>query len=162
VWVARKVAARTRLLSAERVAGVDRRTAQLVGRVAVGRLLRRVDAEVMAADPAGAQTRAAAARREQGVWLSREADRGDATLAGKEPAVDLDGLEASTDHLANAVAVLGDGANRDLLRAKALTLLGNPAAVLETIAAAKDRLDHHDAGQDVPRRTVGDLGTATM
>ena len=162
VWVARKVAEKTRRLSAERVLRLDARLVDLVGVVATSRLLRTVDAAVMAADLAEARSQADRARSEQGVWVSHDLDHGYATLVAKAPAVDLAALGQTLDHVANALAVLGDGDDRDLLRARALTLLANPQAVLDVIAAARDRLTSPTPGDPRPRRRLGDLGTAIM
>ncbi len=176
VWVARKVAVRTRHLSQQAAALVDERVAPLVDTVVFPRFEKVLDAAVLAADPALAARKTAETAAGQGVWLGRETDHGHGTIVAKAPMPDIAAVDATLDALARAMTILGDTDPHQLRRAKALGLLADPAAALELTRTANETLDtlatrrphepsdqqgtHPHEGSD-PRRRC-DLGPATL
>ena len=171
VWVARKVAVRTRHLSQSAAARVDETVAPVVESLPFARLERVLDAAILSADPVLAVERTADAAAGQGVWVGRETDHGHGSIVGKAPMPDIAAVDASLDALARAMTILGDTDPHQLRRAKALGLLADPAAALELTRTANETLDRlatsrADDRPDVPDgsdpRRRCDLGPATL
>jgi hypothetical protein len=141
VWVARKVASRTRQLGIDAAGTVDRQIAPVAGSIPFARLERILDAAVAVADPVAATRAADAVRDRQGVWLGRDIDHGYRSLFGRGAAPDVAAVDHTLDLLARALTTLGDTDPHDLRRAKALGVLANPAAALELTSRADEALE---------------------
>lgn len=137
VWVARKIAQRTRRLSREAAAKVDRKVARVAGSLPYGRLTKVLDAAVLAADPPQALTDTEAAAAQQGVWVGESADHGYGTLFARAAAPDLAAFDKSLDVVSRAMKILGDPDSPDLRRARALGVLAQPQAALDLVATAE-------------------------
>ncbi len=174
IWVARRVATRTRRLCQAAAARVDVKVAPLAATVPYGRLEKILDAAVLAADPERAATDTAAAEAERGVWVGSDTNHGVATMFAKADAPDLAAIDRSLNTLARAMTMLGDTDGHDIRRAKALGVLADPGAALELTRLANesipprpskqpDNADSADGGQQGtdPRRPC-DLGPATL
>jgi hypothetical protein len=148
VWVARKIAAMTRPLSHDAVALVDAAVAA-AWQLPAGKLLQVAEAKTIEADLDAHRARIAADEQRTGVWRSRartgdrlggEAGTGEAAtgrLAAQLPIADLIEVDAFLDDLADQLAThLAPGEDqptRDQLRAQALALMADPAAVLRLL-----------------------------
>ena len=185
VWMARKVAVRTRALTLDAARKVDASTAGLAATLPYPRLEAVVEAAILRADPAQATSDVEAAIAGQGVWFGRENRHGIGTVFGKATVPDLKALDLYLDTVARAMSVLGDTDPYDLRRAKALGVMANPTAALDLIRLANEALTTeppeptraraHSATEDGARseRGVGprdgtdprrgcDLGPATL
>ncbi len=135
-WVARKVAAKIRGLDAAAAARVDAYLAPAAATLSPGRLLRAVDAAVLAADPDRAEADAEAAACRRGFWVAPDVVDGVVDVYGVLDAPDAAALNTTVAHLARALRVLGDTDSHDVRRGKALALLANPSAALAVLARA--------------------------
>lgn len=167
MWVARRIAQRTRRLSAAAAGNVDAQVAELAATLPYGRLEKVLDAAVLAADPPQAVSDTDAAANARGVWVGRDIELGQQTVFGRADAPDIRALDTSLDVLARAMTVLGDTDSHDVRRAKALGVLADPAAALEITRLATESLradgttaDQTYDGTD-PRRGC-DLGRAVL
>ena len=133
-WVARKVAALTRALSWAQVAEVDTRLAEVAASLPPSRLLRLVEAMVLAADDEEADAARDAARQGRFVTLNQATVHGTKGLYAKLDVADAIRLDAEVDRLARILATRGDRSALDVRRSQALGLLANPAAALRLIA----------------------------
>jgi len=134
LWQARKVASACEGLAPELCEAVDVQVSESLGLVGPARMLRVVDAAVMAADPDG--TRRVAKTHARRVytgadrldpligWVSARLDRADAIC-----------LDATINQVAGLLAGQGDDGDQDERRAKALGMLSNPVAVMELVGA---------------------------
>ena len=148
VWVARKIAAMTRPLARDAVALVDAAVAA-AWQLPAGKLLQVAEAKVIEADLEAHRARIVADEQRTGVWRSRPrtGDRlgGEAgtcepatgRLAAQLPIADLVEIDAFLDDLADKLAANLDPnaeqPTRDQLRAQALALMADPAAVLRLL-----------------------------
>ena len=137
VFVARRVAARTRRLSVAAAAVVDATITPRVASVPYGRLEKILDAAILSADPALAAADAKAAADRRGVWRGRDLDAGTASMFGYADAPDIAAFDTTLDTVANALALLGDDATLDVRRAKALGVLANPQATIQLVDTAE-------------------------
>ncbi len=133
---------------------------EVAGRVTGSRLEKVLDAAIQAADLAQAIKDAEAVAERQGVWPSREDDNGYATLFARAPAPHVRAADVSLDELARALTILGDTDSHDIRRAKALGLMADPAAALETIRLANEALNTTEPPD--PRRRPCELGPAIL
>ena len=169
-WMARRIASQSRHLDLDAAGRVDAEIADVTGHLTGARFENTLADAVAKADPAAAKARADAARRKQGVWLSRQVEHGYGTLVAKAPAPDLQLVDVSLDRVAAALTVLGDTDDHDIRRSKALVLMADPDAVLDLLRRANEVLDAatdpttlagpHD-GTD-PARRPADLGKAVL
>lgn len=137
VWVARKVAQRTRRLTREAAATVDAKMAVTAASLPFGRLSKVLDATILAADPPQAVGDTEAAAAQQGVWVARSTDHGYGTVFARAAAPDLAAFDASLDVVARALKILGDPDAPDLRRAKAIGVLAHPQDALDLVASAE-------------------------
>lgn len=137
VWVARKVAQRSRRLSRAAAATVDRKVAGVAGSLPFGRLVTVLDAAMLAADPPQAVTDTQAAAERQGVWVGQETQHGHGTLFARAAAPDLAAFDASLDVVSRAMKILGDPDKPDIRRARALGVLAHPQSALDLVASAE-------------------------
>lgn len=137
VWVARRIAARTRRLSQTAAATVDAKVARLAVTVPFGRLEKVLDAAILAADHEQAAADTTAAGAERGVWVGRDTDHGVATVFAKAAAPDVAAFSRSLDTVARALKLLGDTDTSDTRRARALGVLADPQAALDLVGDAE-------------------------
>ena len=100
VWMARKIAVRTRPLTLDAARKVDASTAGLAATLPYPRLEAVVDAAILRADPAQATSDVEAAIAGQGVWFGRENRHGIGTIFGKATVPDLKALDLYLDTVA--------------------------------------------------------------
>ncbi|MDX6302834.1 MAG: hypothetical protein QOF53_4048 [Nocardioidaceae bacterium] len=170
---ARLVAARTRHLTADAAAYVDRAMVDFVdGSLPWGRFETRLMGKVVAADPETAAMREAARVKEQFAKRTRSSEDGTAGFYVRSTVGVIARLDATVEFVADALKAFGDTEDRDLRRVKAILILCNPAKAVELLAAfaamrsrtlpadgdvpesptageATDAPDHHDAEPDV-------------
>jgi len=132
-WVARKAAALTRRLSLAQVEELDARLANVASSLPPARLLRVVEAMVLAADE-GADDAREAALKGRFVTVNRATEHGTKGLYAKLDAPDAIRLDAEVDRLARILATRGDVSTLDVRRSRALGLLANPVAALRLVA----------------------------
>lgn len=148
-WVARKITALTRELSDPGARWVDDELADCIATLPTGRLLSLAEAKVTAADPALADAKAEQQRRRHTLHLGRERENGSRTLFARCDAADALRLFTLADQLARALqgtaSSADDAGNEtlDMLRARALGILANPALALSVLAG-----DHSDREED--------------
>ena len=134
VWVARKIAAATRRLSQRQAAEIDDRLVEVAASLPPTRLLRVVEAMVLAADDTGADAARQAALKGRFVTINQATEHGTKGLYAKLDAADAIRLDAEVDRLARILAARGDESTLDVRRSAALGWLANPAAALRLIA----------------------------
>jgi hypothetical protein len=133
---ARLVATRTRHLSTEAAAYVDRAMADHVdGSLPWGRFETRLAGKVVAADPAVAAGREAARVAEQFAKRTRSSEEGTAGFYVRSTVGVIARLDATIGFLADALRAFGDRDVEDLRRVKAVALLANPVRAVELLAA---------------------------
>lgn len=137
VWVARKIAQRSRRLSTAAAAKVDRKVARVAASLPFGRLVKVLDAAMLAADPPQAVSDAQAAAAQQGVWIGQAFNHGHGTLFARAAAPDLMAFDKSLDVVSRAMKILGDSDAPDVRRARALGVLASPQAALDLVASAE-------------------------
>jgi len=139
LWVGRRIVQACEFLDDEGWGCVDALVGPCLGAVGWKRLGRVLRAAVIAADPDGERRRAAASScrfvhtggdetDSLAGWVSARLDRADAL-----------GLEAAVQGIADLLAGEDAEASADVLRARALGVLANPAAALRLIGALEDR-----------------------
>jgi hypothetical protein len=134
VWVARKIAAASRELSQRQVAEIDDRLVEVAASLPPSRLLRVVEAMVLAADDDSADAAREAALTGRFVTVNRATEHGTKGLYAKLDAADAIRLDAEVDRLARILGARGDQSTLDVRRSAALGWLVNPAAALRLIA----------------------------
>ena len=134
VWVARKIAAGTRRLSQRQAAEIDDRLVEVAASLPPSRLLRVVEAMVLAADDQGADEVRQAALKGRFVTINQATEHGTKGLYAKLDAADAIRLDAEVDRLARILAARGDESTLDVRRSTALGWLANPAAALRLTA----------------------------
>ncbi|MCL2316589.1 MAG: HNH endonuclease [Actinomycetia bacterium] len=112
---------------------VDAAVGACLGVLSPGRLFPVVRAAVMAADPGRAERLAALAASRYVHTGADDADPGTGWVSARLDRADVAGLENTIGRVAEALAGHGEPDSADALRAKALGLLGNPAAALQLI-----------------------------
>lgn len=150
VWVARKVAAMSRRLTAAQATIVDHAVAEALDQ-APGRILAIAEATVIEADVAAHEERIAANKQRKGVWFptARPADEeemaGLATLVARIDEADARAHARIVEDLAAALEAQADEPMpADHWRAEAFAMLADPAAVLAFLK-----------GDDAPPRSAG-------
>ncbi len=129
VWQARKIVAACRDLSPAAAALVDTELAGIVDGLPWSRILTRLAAAIMQADPALAETRRQQAKQARFVQLCRSED-GINTMIVRAGAGDLIMVYALVDRLADILALEGSTETADARRATAFGLLAQPAMIL--------------------------------
>ena len=133
---ARLVATKTRHLSLEAAALVDRAMVDFVdGSLPWGRFETRLAGRIVKADPDVAAAREAAAAEEQFARRSRSSENGVAGFYVRSTAGVIARLDATVAYLADALTAFGDRDPLDLRRVKAIALLANPVRAVELLAA---------------------------
>lgn len=141
-WVARKVAAMSRPLSAETVGTVDRAVARAIAGHAPSTVLSIARAKVIAADPETHRAERERIRHERYVRLSRADEFGYRHLIARVTAGDATWVDAMVDRVADILAAThGHDHNHDELRSLALGWLARPVDLLALL------LDHTDPEQ---------------
>lgn len=132
VWQARKIVAACRELSQEAAALVDTELAGIVAGLPWSRILTRLAAAIMQADPALAERKRTQARQARFVQLCRSED-GITTMIVRADHGDLVMVYALVDRLADILKLDGNTEPADERRATAFGLLAQPAMVLEML-----------------------------
>lgn len=158
VWLARKVAAMSRHLSAAAVHLVDLAVADAIGGEAPGRVLSLAEAKIIEADTAAHQARLEAERRRRFVSLSRTDEHGLRHVIARVEAGDAVWIDAMVDRVADILAARPDlrpdlpadpeAISKDELRAVAFGWLARPEDLL-------DLLQHPDAPEQPPTDADG-------
>ena len=143
-YQARHIAGATRQLTAEQTTIVDDRIAPVLGAVSFGRLHTLLDAAIIAADPVGAEQRAALAARERFVRLGRKSEHGLKLIIARATAGDAIWLKATIDRIADILGREGDTDSIDIRRSKAIGILAQPAEALQLLC------EHQDDNWDGP------------
>lgn len=136
VWVARKIARKSRHLSADRVGLVDREVAMVAGRESDGRVLELADGAVVDADQALHDERVAAERRRRYVGLGRTDEHGLRTVVARVEAGDAAWVDATLTRVAEVLAPRHPDATADEVRAIAFGWLARPADLLQLLLEA--------------------------
>ena len=156
-WRARLVARGTRELSAAQAAGVEAEVLPQLAQVTSARLRKLVEAAAIAADPEAADRQAEGAARSR--FVERGAsDQGLSPLFAPLDTAAAIRLDAGVDQVADRLTELGDDRPKDELRAVALGLLAEPAAVQslwQRVCAAR-------AGRPVPPEAAAPVPATTL
>ena len=132
VWQARKIVAACRELSKQAAALVDAEIAAVVAGLPWSRILTRLAAAIMQADPALAEKKRQQAKQARYVQLCRSED-GINTMIVRADAGDLIMVYALVDRLADILMLEGSTEPADERRATAFGLLAQPAMILEML-----------------------------
>ncbi len=135
-WIGRRVAVETRDLSVVAAAAVDHRVANYAHSLTWGRLSKVVQAAIVDSDPEFAQERADSRCRDHGVWLHPADEAGNIYGAFAAAGPDAIRFDAGLDRAADALGLLGDTESKQVRRARALGILGNPQQTFDLFAAA--------------------------
>lgn len=136
VWIARKLVRLTSPLNCEQAHQVDAQLAATAVGLSPGRLFKLTEALVLEAQDSEEVTAAhEQALRKRGVWFD-SSRHGLTSMGANLNAVDALFLDAQLDRLAQILAAGGDDSPGQVLRAKALGLLSNPARSLQLIQAS--------------------------
>ena len=126
-------------LSLDQARWVDEQTCEWIDTLPWHAYLDLVEARIIAADPAGAEARRAAAEAEAYVTCGKSNEYGLKTFIAKARAGDTIRLVAVTDRIAQILAQNGDPRPVGARRAAALGILANPTHALALLLTA-----HHD------------------
>lgn len=132
-WVARKIVTLTRDLNHQAARRVDAAIAECLATLPTGRLLSLVEARVTEADIELANAKAEARARRRMVTVGGQNEYGVRGFVARMDSVDAVRLYATIDDLARRLAVAEDDQDAqtlDVLRARALGMLADPAGVL--------------------------------
>ncbi|MGZ4444168.1 MAG: hypothetical protein ACXVXC_13470, partial [Nocardioidaceae bacterium] len=133
---ARKVAQKTRLLSAEAAGVVDAGIVEVAdGRIPWSRFETLIDAKVKAADPDAAAQREREAAERRYARASRSSEDGMRAFVIRGPLGLITRFDATVDFLARALAALGDEDTLEDRRLKAVLILANPVQAVHLLAA---------------------------
>ncbi|GAB3766195.1 hypothetical protein FB382_001928 [Nocardioides ginsengisegetis] len=141
-WVARKVASLTRGLTSLQVAEVDRALADVAATLPPSRLLRTVEAMVLAADNETADREREGATDTRFATLDREPKAGNRHLYARLEDTDALALDATISRVAELLAAEGDEAAIDVRRSRALGILANPEHASELLAGRRPSTPH--------------------
>ncbi|MGZ6796624.1 MAG: DUF222 domain-containing protein, partial [Nocardioidaceae bacterium] len=133
---ARKVAQKTRLLSAEAAAVVGAGIVEVAdGRIPWSRFETLIDAKVKAADPDAAAQREREAAERRFARACRSSEDGMRGFVIRGPLGLVARFDATVDFLARALAALGDEDTLEDRRLKAVLILANPVQAVHLLAA---------------------------
>ena len=137
VWQARKIVAACRELSQHAAALVDAEMAAVVAGLPWSRILTKLAAAIMQADPVLAEKKRQQAKSARFVQLCRSED-GINTMIVRADQGDLVMVYALVDRLADILALEGNIEPADERRATAFGLLAQPAMILEMLLRHQD------------------------
>lgn len=148
VWQARTLARATATagLSREAAAWVDEQLEPALGRLAWGRVKRKLSGLILRADVELAARKAAQAKAERFVRVRNLGD-GTALVTARADAADALRFSRTLDQLAGQLSVSGETDERDVLRATALGVLAEPEQAVALLAGPDSR-----PGTDRPRQ----------
>jgi hypothetical protein len=118
------------------------------GAVSFGRLQSLLDAAIIAADPDGAEQRAAAAAGERFVRLGRDSEHGLKLIIARATAGDAIWFKATVDRIADILNRQGDHDPVEVRRSKAIGILAQPAEALRLLCDHRDDEWHGSAEPD--------------
>ena len=148
-WKARQVAKLTHGLTQEQARRVDTQVLEAVAGLPWGPAREVVEAKVIAADPAAHAARLAEEENRSFVSTRRRSDAaGQRTLIARAPAGGIARMEAMISHLAGMLEAAGDTSQADYRRAKAFTMLANPALTCVFLAGTDDSSPAADTHAD--------------
>jgi hypothetical protein len=153
VWQARKIVAACRELSQQAAALVDAEMAGIVAGLPWTRILTRLAAAIMQADPALAEAKRAQAKQARFVQLCRSED-GINTMIVRADHGDLVMVYALVDRLADILAREGNTEPADQRRATAFGLFAQPAMILAMLL--RHTSDGSRPTDQPPRPATGD------
>jgi hypothetical protein len=118
-----------------------------------------IEGVVIAADPEAAVRAARDAASRQGVWVGQSTDAGIKDIYIRTEVANAIWFDASIDRIADGLAVLGDVAEKDVRRGRAVGVLAQPQQALDLFAQAAEaaartaHLDHRgeDSHESAPR-----------
>ena len=162
VWQATHLAHTTSSagLSAPAAAWVDEKLDPAVGHLSFGRLKRKLSGLLLRADVELATRRAAQARAERFVRVRHLGD-GTAFLTARTDSVDAHRLCRTLDHLAGHLSLAGDLDEVDVLRAKALGILAEPACALALLEGPEPDPTHGHCPHDRAAATTSGTDSHT-
>ena len=138
VWKARRAAALTRVLSLQDALTVDAEVVDALEGLPFGRALDVIEGRVIAADPAGHESRRLAEAEQRYVAIGRRPNpAGLRTLVAQSTVGDIARLDAMVDYLADLLAGAGDTDPKQVRRAKALGILADPARACLLLAESQ-------------------------
>lgn len=161
VWIARRTVQRTRTLTLQAAAVVDRRVSHLAGTLRWARLRPIIDAAMLAADPPPALSGAEQAEADAGAWVDDDIRHGYTSMLIKAAAGDVLALDKALDMIARALKILGDPGTADQRRARAVGIIADPQTAQEIVrradatrraqseAAAARRAGHRDTAESI-------------
>lgn len=156
-WRARLVARGTRELSAAQAAAVEAEVLPQLPQVTSAKVRKLVEAAAIAADPDTADELVDQAAR--GRFVARDRSfHGTSDLFARLDTADAIRLDARVDQVADLLAELGDARAKDELRAVALGLLAEPAAV----QSLWQRVCAHRAGRPLPPEAATPVPATTL
>lgn len=148
-WQARKVAQATRHLTPAGAEEVDAAIAGFLGALPWGRFERLLEAQVMAADPLGAERKADLAEATRFVRGGRATEDGLKLLVAKATAGEVIWFLATVNRIADILALEGDPDTLDVRRSKAIGILAQPARATQLLWEHRRDVDSRD--RDEPR-----------
>jgi len=178
LWQLRKVAQACNAagLTLEQARELDADVAPVLGRVPWSQFADILDARVIAADPASAEARRVEAAKEAYVGTARSTENGMKTVLAKVESKDAIAFLAMVDLVARCLADDGATEPMQVLRARAVGVLANPAEALALLlqhALEEDpvpvedlvgerRVDHREPVMDVPTEAPVDIAPADL
>lgn len=152
VWVARKVASATRMLSLEATRFVDSQVAEYAdGRLSWSRFETVLEAKVVEADLEAAAAAEQAAAEARFARVGRSNEHGMKSMYIRGHAKDVIWLDAALAQVAAALAFFGDTDTVEQRRAAAAGILANPLQATQLLhdyaEAIKARADEHQADE---------------
>ena len=135
--VARIVARPDYALTQTQARAIDEQTAEWITTLPWGAFLNLLEARIIAADPAAAEARRAAAEADQFVATGKSTELGLKTFIARAAAGDVIKMVAACDRIAQILAARGDTRPRGQRLAAALGILANPAHALSLLISAQ-------------------------
>ncbi|WP_152362897.1 hypothetical protein [Microlunatus speluncae] len=139
IWVCRRVADKTRILSLEAARYVDAAIAPYLSSLPAPRLFALLEAKIIEADPADAEARARFYQAQRFVRTGRTTDCGIKTLIARAEAGDVIMFTALCDRIAQILKLNGDTTPLDLRRSKAIGIIANPLRTIALLAQYEGR-----------------------
>lgn len=132
-WRGRQIAERTRGLSMEAAAWVDAQVAPFAHKIGLRRVIDAVEAALIRFDPEAAAKKAKEAADGRGVWVDDEMTDGTRSIRIQVDALDAAAFDNTIDHIADALAALGDTDRKAVRRAKAVGTIADPQGALDLL-----------------------------
>ncbi len=130
VWVARKIATRSRHIPLDRIWIVDQAVARTIATEAPGRTLNVADAKIVEADPARHEEKAEQSEQERFAAVGQSDEHGMRMVVGRVTAADGAGIDALLERLAEILLTSNPDATLDERRSMALGLFGRLGQLL--------------------------------